>query len=52
MGAGKGRRHVARDLQRILQRELLLPDQAIPQRLARRVRHHVVDASIGLAGID
>ena len=44
-------RHFPRDLQRVLQRKLLLSLQAAPQRFALHERHHVVEEPVGLARV-
>src|SRR6185437_8147476 len=45
-------RHLGSDLHRIRDRELLLAPQAITQRLALHVGHHVVRGSVHLAAVD
>jgi hypothetical protein len=42
----------ARDLHRVLERELLLPCQPLAHRLALHIRHHVVEEPGRLAGIE
>ena len=50
VSVGQGVRHLARDAQRLLERELPLADQAIAQRLPH-VRHHVIQETAGLPGV-
>jgi hypothetical protein len=45
-------RHLLRDGQRLLNAELRLTVQLVAQRLAAHERHHVIEKSVGRAGID
>ncbi len=48
----ESRAQLARDAQGILEREPLLAHEALAQRFAAHVRHHVVEGSRRLSGID
>ena len=51
VGVGQRVGDLARDLQRVLHRELGLARQAVPQRLALDVGHDVVEEAVGLARV-
>ena len=51
VGVVQGRGHVARDLERVLQRQLPLALEPLAQRFALDVGHDVVEQIPGLAGI-
>src|SRR2546426_1153757 len=51
MGVAQGVRHLAGDVQRVLERELALADQAPAQRLSFHIRHHVVQQTVGFPGV-
>ncbi len=51
VGVGQRIGHLARELERLVHRELRLAIQAIPQRLALDVRHHVVEETGGLTRV-
>ena len=42
---------LARDLPHVLEGELLLPIEALPQGLALHVGHHIVEQAVGVAGV-
>jgi hypothetical protein len=51
VGVAERVRHLAGDLQRLVQRQLRLPVQPIPQGLPLHVRHHIEEQPTGLARI-
>ncbi len=51
MRVAQGGRHLADELERLLERELPLALQAVAQRLSLHVRHHVVEQAAGRTGV-
>jgi hypothetical protein len=43
--------HLARNLERLVQRKLFLPVQPVPERLALHIRHEVVEKPVGFTGV-
>ena len=46
------RAQLPRDPQRVLEREPLLAHEALPQRFAAHIRHHIIEGSVRLTGVD
>jgi hypothetical protein len=41
-----------RDADRVLQRKLSLPKQPLPERLPMHSRHHIVERTVGVSGVE
>src|SRR2546426_622228 len=51
VGIAQGVGHFASDLERVVEGQLLLPTQPVPQRLAFDVGHDVIEATVSLARV-